>query len=319
MYLPAESNLAKAKLRAYLDRYKVSEQPAAFEFLAAIAFHRIFHLPLQLENIEDESVKHYVIWNGRFDKINRRFCPSPSGPDSICYAYGFYVLIENTLRGNVANQWRKEFVESITHYDNFVTTRAVERRDVFLALIAPEFHKNTYTGFKQKAIEGYNILMLDSSTLAEISSICESITTLRHLDLLHLVRSMVKKFKESGSLASFRKDLNRCIADWELDLLRQEKTVYFGLKAYEAMKKIGRNVVGISDIMLKLERDSAFERYLSILGGGILADYIKEGLIRERLARIVETPVEDIFCVVNGTDFRARGLRLIESVESINK
>lgn len=319
MYLPAVSNLAKVNLRAYLDRYTVSEQPAAFEFLAAIAFHKIFHLPFQFQSIDDESVMYHVIWNGYFDNENEKLCPSASGPDSICYAYGFSILIENTLRGNVANQWRKEFVESISHYDNFVSTKAIEKNDVFLALIAPEFHKNTYTGFKQKAIEGYNILMIDSSTLAKISSICKSVTTLRHLDLLHLARSVVKMFEESGSLTSFRKDLNKCIEDWELDLLKQEKTVYFGLKAYETMKKIGRNVVGASDILLKLERDRNFERYLKKLGGGDLTAYIKKGLISERLALLVETPFEDVFCVVNGSDFKARGLRLIESVESINR
>lgn len=319
MYIPAVSNLAKAKLRTYLDRYASSEQPAAFEFLSAIAFHRIFYLPLQLKDTEDQSVKYYVIWNGNFDKKNKKLCPSASGPDSICYAYGFYVLIENTLRGNVANQWRKEFVESISHYDNFVSTRSVEKKDVFLALIAPDFHKNTYTGFKQKAIEGYNILMLDSSVLAKISGICNNITTLRHLDLVHLARCAVKKFAESASLASFRKDLSKSIENWELDLLKQEKTVYFGLKAYETMKKIGRRVVGASDILLKLERDRNFERYLRKLGGGDLSVHIKKGLISERLARLVETPHEDVFCVVNGIDFKARGLRLIESVESINR
>lgn len=317
MLLPASSNLLG--LEQYLDRYVAADQPAAFEFLVGAAFHKIFYLPFQTKDTEDNTVKHRLIWYGRFDKRNNRFYLSPSGPDSVCFAYGFYILIECTLRGNVSNQWRREFVECLNHYDEFVSAGNLDRSEVYLTLIAPEFHRNTYTGFQQKAIEGYNILMLESSTLGRISSMCENVSTLRHLDLRHLVNSVVKKLRESGSLGSFKKDLNRCIADWEVDLLKQEKTVYFGLKSYEAMKKVGRKIVGISDIMLTLERDRKFERYLNKLGGGDLSSLIREGLIRERLARIVETSIEDCFCRVDSIDFKARGLRLIESVESINR
>lgn len=317
MYLPASSNLAK--LRGYLDRYVLGDQPAAFEFLVAVAFHRIFHLPFQWSDTKDDKVKHRIIWYGCFDRINKRFYPSPYGPDSICFAYRFYILIEGTLRGDVSTQWRREFVESLNHYDEFVISRNLDRSEVYLALIAPEFHRNTYTGFKQKAIEGYNILLLESSTLAKVSNISENISTLRHLDLRHLVNNMVKKFRESTSLGSFRKDLNRCVADWEVELLKQEKTIYFGLKSYEAMKKVGSKIVGVSEIMLKLERDRKFQRYLRKLGGGDLSAYIREGLIRERLARIVETPGEDFFWRVDSADFSARGSRLIRAVEQIDQ
>ena len=319
MYLPASSNLLR--LRKYLDRYMDvgRNRPAALEFLVAVAFHRIFHLPFQSRDTEDESVKNRVIWYGGFDERSRRFEPASAGPDGICFAYRFYILIESTLRGNVSTQWRREFVESLNHYDEFVRARNLERSEVYLALIAPEFHRSTYTGFKQKAVEGYNILMLESSTLAKVSNISENISTLRHLDLRYLVNNIVKKFRESTSLKSFKKDLNRCVADWEVELLKQEKTVYFGLKSYEAMKKAGSNIVGVSDIMLRLERDRKFERYLKKLGGGDLVAYIREGLLRERLARIVETPTEDFFCRVDAIDFKARGSRLIRAVEEIDQ
>ncbi|MCJ7768223.1 hypothetical protein MUP79_07510, partial [Candidatus Bathyarchaeota archaeon] len=171
------------------------------------------------------------------------------------------MLIEGTLRGNVSNQWRKEFVESLNHYDEFLRRENVERNDVYLALVAPQFHQSTYTGFKQKALEGYNLVMLECGSLAKICIISEGIRTLRQLDLRHLIKGLVRELRQSGSLASFRGNVGRCIGDWEVEMLKQERTVYFGLKAYEVMKRAGTNIVGVSDIMLGLNKDRQFERY----------------------------------------------------------
>lgn len=317
MYLPASSNLAN--LRGYKDKYVDADQPGAFEFLVAVAFHRIFCLPLQTKDTEDDSIKHRVIWYGQHDKIDNKIHKSPSGPDCFCFAYGVYILIECTLRGNSSNQWRKEFVESLKHYDDYARASGIKKDDFFLALVAPEFHKDTYTGFKQKVIEGYNIAMLDCASLAKISKTCESNTTFRHLDLRYLMKKIVSILKDSASLAAFRKDRNRWIAEWKIELLKQEKTVYFGLKSYEAMKRVGRNTVGVSDIMLELQKDRKINTYLQKLGGGDLSIYIRDGLLNERLARLVETPDEDLFRRVDGSDFKARGLRLIDAVERIDK
>jgi len=315
--LPAISNLSR--LRQYLDRYPIRIQPGAFEFLVTSAFARGFHLPFKTQTTDDCSIAHKVVWYGEVDYKNNIFTLAPSGPDGACFSYGYNLLIESTLRGDVSNQWRKEFIESLNHYDNFVTQHRVEQNDVYLALVAPEFHKSTYTGFKQKASEGYNIIMLECQNLSKICNICACVQTLRHLDLRCLFRMIISKLRESGSHANFRKDVRRYIDDWEIELLRQERTVFFGLKSYEAMKKAGRNIVGASEIMLKLHRDAHFERCIRKLGGGNLAQYIREGLLKERLARIVEAPNEDLFCRVDGDDFKARGLRMIKAVKNLDQ
>lgn len=317
MSLPASSNLMKTK--EYLNRYDIAERPGAFEFLVAAAFAQSLHLPFQYRDTEDSTVEHRVLWYGQYDKRNRTFSYSPAGADSICFAYGYYILIEATTRGNVGNQWRREFVECMTHYDNFISERNLEKRAVYLALVAPEFHRNTYTGFKQKAIEGNYILLLESATLARISKICKNIPTLRHLDLRQLLRDMVGELRNSGSLKGLRKGLSKCINDWEVNLLRQEKTVYFGLKGYEAMKRVGRNTVGISEIMIEFQRDGKLEYCMRKLGGGDLADYVKKGLLTEKLARCVPGPDEDLFRKVDGADFRARSLRVIRAVEAVER
>jgi len=315
--LPATSNLRR--MRQYLDRYPHNVQPVAFEFLVTSAFARGFHLPFKTRATDNGSIAHKVVWYGDVDYKKKIFTPAPSGPDGACFSCGYSLLIESTLRGNVSNQWRKEFIESLNHYDSFVSQHGAERNDVYLALVAPEFHRSTYTGFKQKASEGYNIIMLDCQNLSTICNICACVQTFRHLDLRYLLRRIIKKLRESGSLTSFRKDVRRYIDNWEVELLKQEQTVYFGLKSYEAMKKAGRNIVGASDIMLKLHRDAHFERCIRKLGGGDLALYIREGLLRERLARLVEAPNEDLFCRVDGADFKARSLRMIRAVESLDQ
>ena len=165
MILPSISNLTN--LPQYLGRYPSHNHSGAFEYLVAGAFSQIFFLPFQSKDNEDSSVNHRVIWYGSVNDLkSRTVSRSPSGPDSVCFGYGFYILTESTLRQGTS-QWRREFLESLTHCDNFVRDMNVERKDVFVALIVPRLHEHTYTGFKQKANEGYNIVLLEGSWLAK--------------------------------------------------------------------------------------------------------------------------------------------------------
>ena len=142
--------------------------------------------------------------------------------------------------------------------------------------------------------------------------------TVRHLDLRLLFNDIVRVLRDSTSFNRFRRELTKSISEWQKDVLKKEKTIFFGLKSYEAMKKVGRSIVGTSDILLNLYKDRKFNRYIEIIGGGDLAYYIKEGLLSERLACLITTPVEDCFCKVNKADYSARALRLIKEVEEAN-
>jgi len=313
--LPSWSNFIN--FQQYLKRYAQNDQPAAFEYLVAGNISQIFFLPFQSRDNENNTVKHRVIWRGSINRRSKTISKSPSGPDAICFAYGFYVLIESTLRKG-ANQWRKEFVESLSHYDHFVTNNNVDKKDVYLLIIAPKIHKDTYTGFKQKACEGYNIVVLKNSHLAKIGKCSGMISTIRHLDLRQLFTDLVKILRESVAFDKIVYELNKTIYKWQSDVFKREKAVFFGLKAYEAMKKVPKNIVGTADILWNLERDGKFNYYLHILGGGDVTSYIKDGLLSEKLAYLITTPDEDLFCKVNAIDFKARGLRLIKAVEGIH-
>lgn len=313
--LPSWSNFIN--FQRYLKRYSQNDQPAAFEYLVAGNISQIFFLPFQSSDNENNSVKHRVIWLGSINRRSNTISKSPSGPDAICFAYGFYILIESTLRQG-ANQWRKEFVESLKHYEHFLTNNNVDKKDVYLLIIAPKIHEDTYTGFKQKACEGYKIVVLKNSHLAKIGKCSGMISTIRHLDLRMLFNDMVKILRESVAFEKILYELNKAIYKWQRDVFKREKEVFFGLKAYEAMKKVPKNIVGTADILLNLERDEKFNYYYHILGGGDVASYIKDGLLSEKLAYLITTPDEDVYCKVNAIDFKKRGLRLIKAVEGIH-
>lgn len=310
MPLPAYSNLINYK--GFLQRYPQRQQPAAFEYLSASSFGKIFNVPFQSKDNEDNTVKYRAFWNGCVSAMTQ----SPSGVDSICYAFGFYALIESTLRLGL-NQWRKEFNESISHYDDFIANNQVKKEDVYLIMIAPKLHTATYECFKQKVKEEYNFIVLESTCVAKIGDTVKIVPTVRHLDLRQLFRRMTNVLKDSISFKKFKIELNKCITDWHNNILKRERTVFFGLRAYEAIKRIGKKTVGVSDILANLNKDKSFNYYMNKLGGDEIS-HIREGLLYQGLACWIETPYEDFFCRVDKIDFTARTKRLITAVEKID-
>ena len=316
--LPSCNNLFN--LKRYLKRYPQNCQPAAFEYLVACALSQILYLPMQTKDTENNTIKHRVIWYGSVDKARKTISKSPSGADCICFAYGYNMLIECTLR-NGANQWRREFVESLNHYNDFMRVENIDKKNIYLFIIAPKLHESTYTGFKQKVIEGLNIIILEPTHLAKICDISKIVLSIRHLDLRRLFNELVEELKLSISLKSFKTDLRKSIYQWRKNLLKISKTVFFGLRAYEAMIKVkrstGRSIIGTSEIITKFHRDRKLKDCMKLLGGEDLTSFIKEGLLSERLAYLIPTPDEALFCIVNRIDFTAIGLRLIRAVRKI--
>lgn len=319
--LPSLSNLIN--LKQYLKRYS-KYQPAAFEYLVASAFSQILDLPFQSKDNENNTVEHRVMWYGsvRNLKTQTKAC-SPSGPDSICFAYGFNALIESTLRKE-ANQWRKEFVESIKHYDDFVRHKNANRKDVYLILIVSKLHKDTFTGFQQKAKEGYNIILLETAFLAKIGNIAHAVFTVRHSDLRQLFNAMVKALRESNSFSKFRENLNQCIFQCQKDVYNAGKITFIGVKSYEvickAVQQRSRANLSLGQIHKRLLKDPIVNDYFEIINDKLLISYIEHDLVYQGLGIVVGTTLqnEPLFEPVHSTDFKARGLRLIKAVEEIN-
>jgi hypothetical protein len=255
-------------------------------------------------------------------KTQAKAC-SPSGPDSICFAYGFYLLIEATLRGG-SDQWRKEFLESIKHYNAFGKNRKARKKDIYLILIVHKLHKDTFAGFQQKAKEGYNIILLETSLLAKIGNITKAVFTVRHSDLRQFFNDIVKALRESPSLSRFRANVNQCIPEWEKNVRNSGKVAFIGVKSYETICKAvhqrSRANLSLGQIHKRLLKDPIVNDYFDIINDKLLISYIEHGLVHQGLGIIVGTTLqnEPLFEPVHSADFKGRGLRLIEAVEKVN-
>jgi len=312
------SNRNLDNLPRYLIKFRQNDHPAAFEYLIADIISQVLFLPLHSKKTDNPSIRHRVLWGGEFDSKKKIITKSPAGADSVCYAFGFHILVECTLREG-ANQWRKEFVESLKHYETFVQQKTVKRDMLYLVVVAKRLHADTFVGYRQKATEGYKIVLLEPSNLSKICDYAKIAFTSCQLDFRMLINSLVENFCNSTSLDQYRKDTGKLIVNWGKAILIKEKSVFFGLKSLAAMNKIGKNTVGTSDILRNLRKDRTFELYLKILGNADLANLVKDGLVFEKFANLISTPDEYFFCRVESSDYRGRSNRLVKAVEQTNE
>jgi len=301
-----------------LLRYKAfiagfNKESAAFEYLISSVFSQIFYLPFRCSK---KSRKNSLTWHGEILSKNQ-LSNSPSGPDASCCAYGFNILIEATLRTE-ANQWRREFMECLKHYDKFVRTKKICRENVYLILVAPKLHADTYDGFKQK-VSNYNLILLSLPWLTQLWETILMVPTIRHIDFRTIFMGMVKQLHDSPNFRKYQEAITTKIAIWQEEVLNNEKEVFFALRAYEAMKKTGGNVVSMAQVLYNLRRDDIFNRYWTMMGKKDLTSIIKDYLLSEKMAVIGPFPDDETyFCRVNALDFRRRSERVIKSVEEIN-
>jgi hypothetical protein len=262
----------------YLDQFPYYEQSAHFEHLIAQAFAHLLHLPFYTSDNDDANVIHRVTWRGSIENIST----APRGPDAVAYAYEHCVLIETTLKKGT-NQWAQEFASSVRHYEDFVNEGGLNREDTYLILVAPEFHRDTYRSIRQKDIEGFNFVLLEVSALAKILDTSILAFTIRHLDLRDLYHGLQERCKRSSTIEDFLKRLGDSTSGWQQEVLKLEKTVFLGVKSYEAMRKIGRKSVGVSEIFQKLQWHPTVKHYIRIMGGRLTSHEIEESLLSESL------------------------------------
>ena len=302
--------------RQYLDRFPYYEQSAHFEHLIAQAFAHLLHLPFYTSDNDDANVIHRVTWRGSIENIST----APRGPDAVAYAYEYCVLIEATLKRGTT-QWAQEFAQSVRRYEDFVSERGFDQEDTYLLLIAPGFHRDTYQSIRQKDIEGLNFVLLEVSALATILDTSILAFTIRHLDLRHLCHSLQECCKDSSTIRDFLRNSDDSISKWQEEVLKLEKKVFFGVKSYEAMRKIGRKSVGMSEILQKLQRHPTVKHYVRIMGGRLTSHEIEESLLSESLGYQAGRTYDGelLFCPVPLIEFQSRAERLVRTVEEINE
>lgn len=305
-----------------LKKLDQAQQSAYFEQLVAQAFSRILYLPFYSSDNDDASISHRVAWLGSEKNLSRdpqNANAPPNNPDAIAYAYKFYVLIESTLRTG-ANQWTREFAQSLRHCDDFVSCTGAQPNEVYIVLVAPELHIDTYRSIRQNPRPGFNFIPLEVPALAKILETSILAFTMRHLELRRLLNQFPECIRNSSSLRDLHKLLKNLIKGWRQDVLKLEKDAFIGVKSYKVMKEIGGTHIGVSEILQKLQGHPIVLQYLNIIDDRLSVDEIRDILIQQSLVSRLSPTIEgeEIFEPVPSLDFKARELRLIRAVEEIN-
>lgn len=296
----------------YLTTFPQDEQPAHFENLIAQTFGHILYLPYFTQANENTRKKYRVTWHGNISPISK----APTGQDATLYAHGFYGLIESTLTTG-RTQWMREVGLAIDHYTEFTTQQGLDKKDVYLLLVAPKIYKDTYRGIRQKQEEGMNFIMLKVSALARILETSMLAFTTRHLDLRKLFSELLKCSRESSSLQDFLDNTDRCISTWQEDVLKKEKKVFIGIISYEAMRKIGRKSIGISEILGELQTNPRVTRYLEIIHDELGTPIIERSLLSGSFGVFIgrDYTQEEHFCPVPLIEFKSRAKKIINALE----
>lgn len=300
-------------LDGYLNQFNLSQQSAAFERLIAEALSSILHLPFCTSDNNDSQIPNRVVWLGSTNPLSK----APSGkPDAIAHCCDFHLVIEATMRTG-SNQWSREFAPSIRHCEDFCTDGGISRRDAYVLLVCTQLHVDTYRSIRNHPRQEYRLVPLEVADVERILQTSILAFTLRHLELRGLFHSLCDGIVASPSLPHFRSSVNGSIAQWQKDVLRLEKTVFIGIKSYEAMRRIGRQHIGATEILQKLQKHPVVNQYFKLIDDKVGADVIVDALVSHSFAAKLGATYEDeqLFQPVPIADFRQRSLRLIHAVE----
>jgi len=304
-------------LNQYLGQFPCKES-TYFEHLITVAFSQGLYLPYYTFNSEDKSVEQRVTWNG--SDINGVLSKAPARKtDIIAYCCGFYLIVEAT-RKTGSGQWTAEFGQALRHCRDFVRTERLDPRDVYIVLVTTELHEDTYSSLRHRPPREYKFVPLETEILARILETAILAFTMKHMELRTLFNKIPQLLISSSSLADFRNILEEESKTWQKEVLRQEKRAFIGVKSYEAMQKIPRAAVAVSEILESLWRHPFVGQYLKIVGEELNGNEIEKILVEESLGccagRTIQTD-EPLFECVPCTDFKGRGLRLIRAIERI--
>lgn len=301
-------------LTQYLDGFHRTQRSTQFEKFVAEALSHILYLPFYTQDNDDPNVPHRVIWHGSVNPPSK--APQLS-PDATARCYDFYLTIEAT-RKTGANQWIQEFGQSIRHCEDFCVQNRIQHRNVFVLMICTTLFRDTYQSIRGNPRQDIKLVPIRASDLAKILETSILAFSFRHLELRKLFHQISDSIRESPSERDFFRSVDSHITKWQKDVLQLEKSVFIGLKSYEAMRTIGRTHIGMSEILQRLERHPTVRQYCSIIGDRIGPDMVGQSLINQSFAcRLTPTYDEELFAPVPHVDFNGRYQKIIDALMRI--
>ena len=299
----------------YLSQFHVSKRSTYFELLIAEVFSHIFYLPFYSSDNDDTKVYHRTVWCGKINPFSKA---SGREPDAISYCYNFHLIIEATLKTGT-KQWSQEFAQSIRHCKDFCSQNSINPKDVFILLVCTEINRDVYCSIKNNPRQEYRLIPIKVSELTRILKTSILAFTMKHLQLRRLFHEIFECVRDSSSIRDLTKSVDESICGWQENVLKLEKNTFIGVKSYEAMRKIGRTHIGVSEILQKLQDHWVVTQYFNIIGDKISNEISEDSLVQQSLASRL-TPTyegEELFEPVPYVDFKGRSLRLIDAVMRI--
>ena len=280
--MPSARTIVKhlRKLDEYLAGFRY-EKSVYFEQLIGFAFSEMLSVPMYNLDTDDTQVNHRVVWQSRSN--NGRPCKAPGGKaDIIAYCRGFYLVIEATQKTGV-NQWTQEFAQAFRHCGDFVRANRLNAKEVYIVLVTPEIHEDTYRSLRRHPREEYQFVPLDTRALGAILNTSALACTMKNLELRGLLNEIPDCMTRSASVEEFREDLASSVGSWQKDVMGREKGAFIGIKSYEAMRKIPRPVVSVSEIFENLIKHPFVGQYLKIIGEKLNIRDIETSLVGQSL------------------------------------
>lgn len=260
-----ESTLLNIKnIDSYLARFPTADQKsAAVEMLISRAIAFMFHLPFYTSETNDMAVEHKVVWNGRGETAP--VCGPSGGSDTNVYARDSDILVEITQRTK-ANQWKLEFGPGLRHMEEYIAETKKLRDEIYLFLVAPKIHVDTYNSIRQKQIEGMNIVPLTFNDVEKMTEVCDLTIGLRHIDLTNLFDTLSRNIIQNADFETYFAESSECILKWRASFLRNDRLAFLGIKGYKVFKEKGQEMMTASDIVTELITRPDVRLYFDIIG-----------------------------------------------------
>ena len=300
--------------KKYLRSFPQNQHSIYFEDLISEAVARLLFLDYYNHNNDAPSVIHKVVWNGTITPPQG----APSGSDAIACCYGFHLLIEPTMKTG-ANQMTQEFAPALRHCTQYCRQHNLTQNEVFSVLICPDIYIDTYNSIKHNHPNNFFVVPITVSHLEKILQTTILAFTIRHIEIKRLLLKISENLVYSTSLDNYIERVNTQINNWQAEILKIEKNHFIAVKSYEAIKKIGGNVVGMSQIIKLLYRHPIVNQYCNIIEEKITPNIIENSLTELKLACSSKTYTnnETFFEPVPFRDFESRNLRFIDYIKNI--
>lgn len=263
-------------INAYVTNFPHEQRSAAVELLFSKALSFVFHLPFYTSENNDQNILNKVVWNGHDETAP--VCGANTGADTIVFARDFDILVEIT-RLTGANQWKREFAPALRHMNEYLTQTGKSKDSVYLLLIAPEIHVDTFNSIRQKQIEENNIITMTFDNVEKIAEVCSLTVGLRHVDLKNLFGVLADNIRKIHELQEYVTKDKEIILEWQRDFLRYSRLAFLGTKGYKVFKKKQAKILTASDIVTELNTQKDVQSYFKILGGLPKRTDVVDGLL----------------------------------------